>query len=364
MPEDTVWELKPHTAAKHSILRRYLQAYFPKLASTQTRLVFIDGFAGPGEYEGGEPGSPIVALDSLTEHSHFPKMSNCRFTFLFIEERKDRFDNLRAILEERDDLPNVAMAMRCGTFEEHMVKVLSDLGERTMAPAVVMVDPFGPKGLPLKLLRRLADYSKTELLVSLMYEPISRFLEHPTFESHLDDLFGTRDWRDAAGLEADAKKAFLSQLYARQLREIGMEHVRLFEMRDGGNRTEYFLAFATHHKEGLRVIKDAMWNVDRAGGIEFSDFTAPSPEQGTLFTAEPKYEELRKLVMGQFVGQHGVPIEEVNDFVLIDTPFRETHGRKVLGLAEKGETVTVTRPSGKTKAYWNVGTTVTFLPPE
>ena len=27
-------------------------------------ILYIDGFAGPGEYEGGEAGSPIIALDT------------------------------------------------------------------------------------------------------------------------------------------------------------------------------------------------------------------------------------------------------------------------------------------------------------
>ncbi len=370
MPNETVWPLEPHTKAKHSILRRYLHAYYPKLASTRERIDFVDGFAGPGVYTGGEPGSPIIALDALAEHRHLPRMANCKFVFLFIEVDPDRFEMLQGILGGRQHPSNVEVKVRCGTFEEHIgeafdgLEALKGLGLLPGRPSFVMVDPFGVKGLPLELLRRLARFPKTELLVSLMYEPINRFLEHPTFESHLDDLFGTREWRDAAGLEADARKAFLSQLYARQLREIGMEHVRLFEMRDGGNRTEYFLAFATHHKDGLRAIKEAMWKVDETGGLAFSDFTAPSPGQGTLFTAEPNDEELRQLVMDRFVGQRGVPIEEVNDFVLIDTPFRETHGRKVLGLAEKDGAVDVTRPPRKTKAYWNVGTTVTFLPPE
>jgi len=32
------------------------------------RILFIDGFAGPGEYTKGEEGSPIIAMRSLTEH--------------------------------------------------------------------------------------------------------------------------------------------------------------------------------------------------------------------------------------------------------------------------------------------------------
>jgi three-Cys-motif partner protein len=62
-PKDIVWPLEPHTKGKHEVLRHYLEAWFPILGFTQGRIVFIDGFAGPGEYAGGEKGSPLIALD-------------------------------------------------------------------------------------------------------------------------------------------------------------------------------------------------------------------------------------------------------------------------------------------------------------
>ena len=360
VPDDTVWPLEPHTKAKHSILRRYLQGYYPKMSSAQGRLVFVDGFAGPGEYEGGTPGSPVVALNALTDHNSFTRMSGCEFVFLFIEERRDRFDNLKATLEERVDPTNVVVEVHCGTFEEHMDEVLAGLGERGMAPAFVMVDPFGPKGLPLSLLRRLAQFPKTELLVSFMYEPINRFLNHPDFEPHLDALFGTREWRDGLGRPAEEKKAFLSDLYARQLKGIGMEYVRLFEMGDGGNRTEYFLAFGTHSHHGLRLMKSAMWTVDRTGGEKFSDFTAPDPGQGVLFEPEPKYPQLRALLRPKFAGKGPVPIEDIDWFVLTETAFLEKHGKTVLHQDEEAGSVKIHRPSGRRKNYLNEGTVVTF----
>ncbi len=62
------WSIPPHTRAKHEILRYYLGAWFPILATIQHRLLYIDGFAGPGEYEGGEDGSPIIALKVAKDH--------------------------------------------------------------------------------------------------------------------------------------------------------------------------------------------------------------------------------------------------------------------------------------------------------
>jgi three-Cys-motif partner protein len=66
-PESTIWPIVPHTSAKHTILRTYLDAWFP-IMSWKPRVVFLDGFAGPGRYEGGEPGSPIIALESAKTH--------------------------------------------------------------------------------------------------------------------------------------------------------------------------------------------------------------------------------------------------------------------------------------------------------
>jgi len=64
----TVWDLEPHTEAKHEILKRYLQAWFPIMSKWNGRILYIDGFAGPGEYSNGDPGSPLIAINTAIEH--------------------------------------------------------------------------------------------------------------------------------------------------------------------------------------------------------------------------------------------------------------------------------------------------------
>jgi len=83
VPTDTIWELEPHTAAKHQILKLYLQPWFRIMAqSNEPRLNYIDGFCGPGRYKKGEPGSPLVALSVAT-----PVASELeKVTFLFTDE--------------------------------------------------------------------------------------------------------------------------------------------------------------------------------------------------------------------------------------------------------------------------------------
>ena len=57
----TLWPLEPQTLGKHLVLRNYLNGWFPILGRWNDRLLFVDGFAGPGEYDGGEKGSPCCA---------------------------------------------------------------------------------------------------------------------------------------------------------------------------------------------------------------------------------------------------------------------------------------------------------------
>ena len=63
------WVYSAHTGAKHEILRRYLGAWFAILGQSRgiDRLVIMDGFAGKGQYSGGEPGSPRIIFDRAVE---------------------------------------------------------------------------------------------------------------------------------------------------------------------------------------------------------------------------------------------------------------------------------------------------------
>jgi hypothetical protein len=79
-PRTTVWELEPHTRAKHEILRRYLQAWIPILTQGGFKnILYIDGFAGPGRYAGGEDGSPVIAVSrpSITRPASRATFSFC-----------------------------------------------------------------------------------------------------------------------------------------------------------------------------------------------------------------------------------------------------------------------------------------------
>ncbi|MGB9800713.1 MAG: hypothetical protein ACPLUL_11530 [Thermanaerothrix sp.] len=57
--QNKVWKIELHTKAKHEILRRYLGAWFGILGSKIPRVVYIDGFCGPGGHS--ERHAPLLS---------------------------------------------------------------------------------------------------------------------------------------------------------------------------------------------------------------------------------------------------------------------------------------------------------------
>src|SRR3990167_9714999 len=151
-PKKTVWKLEPPTQGKHLVLRSYLDAWMPILGTWSGRILFIDAFAGPGEYAGGEDGSPVIALKALIEHQ---STISAEIIFLFIEQDKKRAEYLDGIVKNlRPRLPsNAKVQVINGTFDETMTGVLEQIEDQKkhLAPCFIMIDPFGISGTPMNV---------------------------------------------------------------------------------------------------------------------------------------------------------------------------------------------------------------------
>lgn len=272
---DTIWPIEPHTQAKHEILRRYLGAWLPILSTRSSRIVYIDGFAGPGRYSGGEEGSPIVALRTAIEHSYPISAEIVNF---FIEEDEKRKDNLVQEIAKLNITSNINYNVIHGKFDETMTSMLDDLDQRgyKLAPTFAFVDPFGWSDTPFEIIARLLRNQHCEVLINFMYESISRFVSLADQSDNFDRLFGAPGWRAAdPRAEPSVRRQILHDAYEQQLKKVA-KFVRSFEMRNSNSTPIYYLFFATNNPTGLEKMKAAMWGVDPSGGFRFSDATDPN----------------------------------------------------------------------------------------
>ena len=162
-PERTLWPLEDHTRGKHLVLKNYMDAWLPIMRRWNGRVLFIDAFAGPGKYEGGEDGSPVIALRSLINHTGQKRMRG-EITYMFIEKDPGRKEHLDDVVKQmKHEIPsNCNILIYNATFDGKLTEVLNKIEEqkRRLAPAFVMIDPFGVSGTPMGVIQRILGQSQ------------------------------------------------------------------------------------------------------------------------------------------------------------------------------------------------------------
>jgi three-Cys-motif partner protein len=360
-PLGTTWNLEPHTAKKHEILRRYFEAWLPIMAKWNGRVIYIDGFAGPGKYRQGEDGSPVVVLKAARDHTYAVK---AELVCIFIENDHDRYEHLKKVLEELSpSLPShIKWRAVEGTFDGHLGRILQLLEKqaKNIAPSLVFIDPFGFSHTPFTTISKILKNSRGEVLINLMYEEVNRFLANEQHAENYDALFGTPAWRAVLRISDPAeRKKVIHNIYLLQLKTCA-KYVHSFEMRNKGNSTDYFLFFATNGLKGLEKMKAAMWKVDGTGSFQFSDHRDARGAM-YLFSDQPNLEPLRKAISKTFKGKQ-ISIEELCDWVTAETEFLPKHLRKpVLAPMEAAGELSVVNPTPKRhKGTFSDGTILKF----
>ena len=321
----TIWTAEPHTLAKHGILRTYLEAWVAILSKSPfaTELLYVDGFAGPGEYRKGEPGSPIVALNSVLDHSReLPK----RIRLRFIELDQRRHAHLTKCLEQESARVAaggfiIVEAPILGDCEAEIRKLIAQRkrDKRTLGPALFFLDQFGYSQVSMSLVCAIMEEEKCEVFSYLNSQRMNTFLGDRTKWTGITQAYGDESWKPALEMTGSARQEFLINAYTDAIRKhANTDYVWQFAMFDSGGRLIHWLVFATNHWMGLHEMKRAMWKADESGQYKFSDRVEGTGQQ--TFFSMLEDEQLESALAEEFAGQT-VAESQVRDFVLTKTPF-------------------------------------------
>jgi len=336
VPKETIWPLEPHTAAKHKILEAYLKAWFPIIGSYNTIINYIDGFAGPGIYSEGEPGSPIIALKVANEHT---ANLTSKINFLFIEEIEDRAKNLDEEIQKLKLKANFHPSVVHGKFHQVIENALKRLESdgKIIAPTFVFIDPFGFSGVPATLVDKLLNNRKVEVFINFAVDSINRFIGTDEGKKHIKELFGADGIDEVINNYSADRIRDLRDLYQIMLKSMS-GFVRYFEMRNTDNRPIYFLFFATNNELGHLKMKEAMWKVNKEGDFKFYDAT--NPNQIIMFEKDNFGEEVFNLIKAKF-GQAKQNVDNVKKFVENETAFLDKHFTQAMKYAEESNLIEV-----------------------
>lgn len=349
----TIYEADPHTLAKHQILREYLKRWLPILARQSRaigrqdhRLLYVDGFAGAGEYTGGIPGSPLVAIEAALAHV---KEFQIPVDIRLIELRSDRVKHLKKLLDEkRSEIEKAGRIILADPVEgdcEQQINSMIDEHERTkrpLGPALFFLDQFGYSSFSMALVGRILKHEVCEVFSYLNWNLLHPFMSDPTKHEGITRAFGSEEWRSVLGLSGKEKEDRFREIYLEALRNrAGAKYAYPFAMRDRNDRVIYWLFFCSNNLRGLEEMKRAMWTVDRSGGFEFSDKFAS--QVGQMFS----YDDTT-LAKDLTLALHDktLTVQEIQEYVLVNTP--ACNFKNALKLMERtGRLKPVSPPAGR-----------------
>lgn len=292
------WEAQPHTLAKITILRKYLDAWFAIMgrAAQGHDLFYIDGFAGPGRYDRGEAGSPLAAVESAisaidsaaSAQSWVARDVNC----LFVESDEETVLRLEEELAYGAHHARVRKKIYRGEFD----RVLDQLSREFpcalgSCPLFVFLDPFGATGLSFQKIASILRSTRSEVFLHFDHDGAARIISslnrgyNQAAAESLTRVFGDRSWKEIAELQQDGEPSFdmvarkLVSLYVRRIRTIA-KFAYPFQMitpkRRAMSEVGYHLVFASNHPRGLEKMKRAMKSVGQDGQYKFSNFLSSS----------------------------------------------------------------------------------------
>jgi three-Cys-motif partner protein len=281
---------------KHGILKRYLAVFASKVGSTARdhKVMYLDAYAGPGEYGGGAEGSPAIARATA---QYLAKNRN--LVGIYVEKDEENLEKLKKFLEGS---PHEHYILE-GNIEDHFDTVLKLVGD---APLIAFFDPFGLT-VPMERLRALMErkrrdgspiqaFATTELIINVSYPGIARVCgiinsekaktnervakQRESLIQRANERLGGEWWQPIAIERASDWVEKIAHGYAQRLHDVmgvGFFRVPISDRPDGGIAYELLLI--------SRYTREAHWHFHEQvslGNQDLRAFLATGAQQQEL----------------------------------------------------------------------------------
>lgn len=267
--------LPAHSEAKIKLLSGYLGAYLEIISRDKytTKIFLADVFCGPGSYENGKIGSPVVIARKLA--ALHAGNASAPETFLLANDKKSANISSVESLVRPLDLKHEKLTIQ--TTQEDAAAILKNLSMQSLGEdekRFLFVDPFGYKDLAISDILDLLKGGKTELL---LFQPCSfmhRFSEKATpgaLEAFLKELSAGNPW--PSGLSTYEYVYHTKELL--QQRVGNSFFVDSFTIKKD-SRNIYCLFFFSPHIRGFEKMLESKWKMDGLAGTNwhFDDASA------------------------------------------------------------------------------------------
>lgn len=346
MDSNSKTSLYAHSEIKVRLLKEYMGAYLGILSNTEwiNKVYLYDLFCGPGIYENGGEGSPIIFLKEIIKADTTvarPRNKPTKFICLFNDKDREKIDLLKENISKLnlDISGSGKINFENEDYKKILKSVIQQISNFQNERGFVFIDPFGYGNISLFDIKQLALSGKSEVLLFMPTHHMYRFKDNGTPESlvkFLGDLKILNSVRGAKGLD------FIEVIKNGFQQSLG-DTVFVDSFVIERDKNQFFcLFFFTTNMLGYIKMLDAKWKIDKEEGRGWQNNS-----ELTLFNSSstsPNTFKLKNLIV-KFL-KEGTKTNGEILFMTIRNRFLPKHATEILKMLQNEDRITVSSNMG------------------
>jgi three-Cys-motif partner protein len=351
-------ESREQSLIKATIVAKYFWAWakviigamrkYPELS--RDKIAYVDLFAGPGRYKDGSASTPILVLKKAIEDRDIRE----RLVTIFNDKNEG---NKRSLETEIQSIPNLHLLKYQPQVlnEEVGDKIVQNLEQAKLVPTLCFVDPWGYKGLSLRLVNSVLKDWGCDCIFFFNYNRISMGLSNPFVVEHMNALFGQEradDLRDRLeGMEPFEREMTIVNELTIALKELGGEYVLPFCFKnERGVRTSHHLIFVSKHVRGYEIMKEIMaeYSSNKDQGVPSFEYNPADERYSLLFELTRPLDELVRMLPEDFAGKT-ISMKKIYEEHHVGKPYIKRNYKEALVRLEEEGKIVASPPAEKRK---------------
>lgn len=361
-------ESSEQSQVKTLIIAKYFWSWakviIPSARKQAGKIAYIDLFAGPGRYKDGTQSTPLLVLERAIKDPEIGEM----LVAIFNDKNAD---NSRSLQEAIAALPGInQLRYPPRVYNEEVGERVVQLFESMrLIPTFFFVDPWGYKGLSLRLINSVLRNWGCDALFFFNYNRISMGLPNEFVEEHMNALFekdrAERLRSELRGLPPAERELAIVEAISEALKDMGGRYVLPFRFRtDSGARTSHHLIFVSKHVRGYEIMKEIMAreSTSTEQGVPSFEYNPARQRQGLLFELSRPLDELCDLLLKAFAGRK-LTMQQIYEQHHVDRPFiKKNYKDALLKLEQEGRLTAAPTAAQRRKNTFADSVSVIFPP--
>lgn len=346
-------EQSEQSLVKSTIVSKYFYAWARVIISTQKRypqhskkIAYIDLFAGPGRYDDGTKSTPLLVLEHAINNPDIGERLVCFFN----DKDQSNCRSLEKAIAELNGIERLKYEPKVVNEEvgEEIVKMFEEMN---LVPTLFFVDPWGYKGLSLRLVNSVLKDWGCDCLFFFNYNRINMGLSNPYVEEHLNALFG-EDRANTLRAELNRlpprkRELVIVEELCQAIREYGKYYTLPFRFKNElGKRTSHHLIFVSKHFRGYEIMKGIMARESSSETQSVSSFEYNPADflhkQMFLFQFSRPLDELKVRLLNNVSGQT-INMRDIYKKDSVDTPYIDKNYKDVLSQMEQQKLISASK---------------------